>query len=102
MLIGTSWLAGLLTYSREGMAGTAPSSLMGVARDAFSPPSPMGRCPTCAQTLNPVSSSPPHTVSSHSYFQIMFSSTILSSIVDFIVGNTFQTVLTEVTYNDAL
>jgi len=51
----------LLTYSREGMAGTAPSSLMGVARDAFSPPSPMGRCPTCAQTLNPVSSSPPHT-----------------------------------------
>nr|CAG4652003.1 EOG090X09V8 [Triops cancriformis] len=30
------------------------------SRDAFSPPSPMGRCPTCGQTLCQASSSPPH------------------------------------------
>lgn len=52
----------LLTYSRDGLVGvpTAPSSIMNAGRDPFSPPSPMGRCPTCAQTINAPSSSPPH------------------------------------------
>nr|CAG4646425.1 EOG090X09V8 [Macrothrix elegans] len=52
----------LLTYNREAVVGvsTAPSSLIGVGRDPFSPPSPMGRCPTCAQTIAAPSSSPPH------------------------------------------
>nr|CAG4641040.1 EOG090X09V8 [Eulimnadia texana] len=54
---------GLLSYSRDGtgttgLASTSASSM----RDPFSPPSPMGRCPTCGQGLNISSSSPPHPV----------------------------------------
>nr|SVE75260.1 EOG090X09V8 [Daphnia dolichocephala] len=54
--------AGLLTFSREGLAGvpTAPSSIINTGRDPFSPPSPMGRCPTCAHAITAPSSSPPH------------------------------------------
>nr|CAG4638598.1 EOG090X09V8 [Cyclestheria hislopi] len=52
---------GLINYAREGLGvSTTPSSLIGVVRDAFSPPSPMGRCPTCGQNLNALSTSPPH------------------------------------------
>jgi len=53
---------GLLSYSRDGQvltSSTAPASIAGTVRDAFSPPSPMGRCPTCGQNLCS-SSSPPH------------------------------------------
>ncbi|KAI9553785.1 hypothetical protein GHT06_019049 [Daphnia sinensis] len=51
----------LLTFSREGLVGvpTAPSSI-GTGRDPFSPPSPMGRCPTCSHAISAPSSSPPH------------------------------------------
>lgn len=52
----------LLSYSRDGLASAGTSSLMGTGRDPFSPPSPMGRCPTCAQTVSAPSSSPPHAV----------------------------------------
>nr|SVE84388.1 EOG090X09V8 [Daphnia pulex] len=52
----------LLTYNRDGLVGvpTAPSSIMNTGRDPFSPPSPMGRCPTCAHAISAPSSSPPH------------------------------------------
>ncbi|XP_057375987.1 coiled-coil domain-containing protein 6-like isoform X3 [Daphnia carinata] len=51
----------LLTFSREGLVGvpTAPSSIS-TGRDPFSPPSPMGRCPTCSHAISAPSSSPPH------------------------------------------
>lgn len=44
-------------FSRE-----VPVVVPNPSREPFSPPSPLGRCPTCAQTLNVVapSSSPPH------------------------------------------
>ncbi|XP_059351335.1 coiled-coil domain-containing protein 6-like isoform X2 [Daphnia carinata] len=53
----------LLTFSREGLVGvpTAPSSIS-TGRDPFSPPSPMGRCPTCSHAISAPSSSPPHAV----------------------------------------
>nr|SVE74315.1 EOG090X09V8 [Daphnia barbata] len=60
----------LLTFSREGLVGvpTAPSSIINTGRDPFSPPSPMGRCPTCAHAITAPSSSPPHAVSQSSVF----------------------------------
>nr|CAG4641874.1 EOG090X09V8 [Eurycercus lamellatus] len=51
----------MLNYSRDGLVGvsTAPTNMISAGRDPFSPPSPMGRCPTCAQSITAPSSSPP-------------------------------------------